>query len=120
MTVEELQALELPIEEATNEIALYIEAAIDWVNKNTKLNIDKADLVTSVAALPAGAKLFLCRYYDVMSTGGTGVSSESIGGMSQSFTTDSKKTLLWQLASELLDGYLLGQVRSVPNVSKWV
>lgn len=119
MTIEELTALNLPLE-ATDEICLYIEAAIDWLNLNTRLTVDKADLVNSVQALPAGAKLFLCRYYDVMSTGGTGVSSESIGGMSQSFSTESKTTLLWQFARELISEYLLGQVHSVPNVSKWV
>lgn len=118
MTVEELKTLDLPIE-ANNETCLYVEAAIDWINSNTKLVIDKADLVTNVAALPAGAKLFLCRYYDVMATGGNGVASESIGGMSQSFTEDSKNSLLWRLASELMGGYLLGQVHSVTNVSKW-
>lgn len=118
MTIEELTALNLPIE-ATAETCLYIEAAIDWINGNTKLDIDKADLVASVEALPAGGKLFLCRYYDVMATGGNGVSSESIGGMSQSFSTESKNTLLWQLAKELLNGYLIGQVRSVAHMSKW-
>lgn len=119
MTVEDLKALDLPIE-ANAETALYTESAIDWVNSNTTLKIDKADLVTSVTALPAGAKLFLCKYYEVMVTGGTGISSESIDGMSQSFSTESKKTLLWQLASELLNGYLKGQVHCCPNVSKWV
>lgn len=118
MTVEELQILDLPIE-ANKETALYIEAAIDWINSNTTLVIDKADLITSVGALPAGARIFLCKYHEVMATGGTGISSESIGGMSQSFTTDSKSALLWRLASELLKGYLKGQVNSCPNVSKW-
>lgn len=118
MTVEELKALNLPIE-ATDETALYTEAAIDWLLENTILVIDKDDLVASVEKLPAGAKLFICRYYDVMATGGNGVASESIGGMSQSFTTDSKASLLWQLASELIGSYLKGQVHSVPNVSKW-
>ena len=118
MTVEELTALALPIE-ANEETCLYTEAAIDWLLANTTLVVDKADLIASVEALPAGAKLFICRYYDIMATGGTGVASESIGGMSQSFTTESKTTLLWQLASELIGAYLKGQVHSVPNVSKW-
>lgn len=119
MTVQELKELSLPIE-ANDTTCLYIEAAIDWVNSNTKLVINKDDLVNSVGALPAGAKLFLCRYYDVMSVDGT-VTSESIGGMSQSFnTTTSKANLLYQLASELMGEYVLGQVHSVPNVSKWV
>ena len=119
MTIEELESLNLPIE-ANVETVLYIEAAIDWLIANTTLEIDKADIVPSVAGLPAGAKLLLTRYYDVMATGGNGIASESIGGMSQSFTTDSKSSLLWQLASELISPYIKGQVHSVPNVSKWL
>lgn len=117
MTVEELKALNLPIE-ATATTCLYVGAAIDWVNTNTKLVIDKENIKDSVAALPDGAKLFLCRYCEVMNTDGN-ITSESIGGMSQSFGTASKASQLWQLASELMGGYLLGQVHSVPNVSKW-
>jgi len=118
MTVQELEQLSLPIE-ADDATCLYIEAAIDWINDNTTLVIDKDDLVESVAALPAGARLFLCRYCEVMSADGT-VASESIGGMSQSFNTATKTNLLYQLAKELIGKYLKGQVHSVPNVSKWV
>lgn len=117
MTVEELKALSLPIE-ADAMTALYVGAAIDWVNTNTTLKIDKENLQESVAALPDGAKLFLCRYSGVMSTD-SNVTSESIGGMSQSFGNSTKAAQLWQLASELMGEYLKGQVRSVPHVSKW-
>lgn len=118
MTVEELKALSLPVE-ADATTCLYVGAAIDWVNTNTTLKIDKKNLRESVAALPDGAKLFLCRYCDVMSADGS-VTSESIGGMSQSFGNTSKTSLLYQLTSELIGEYLKGQVRSIGNVSKWV
>ena len=118
MTVEELKALNLPIE-ADAITCLYVGAAIDWLISNTTLEIDKASLKESVAALPDGAKLFLCRYCEVMSTDGN-VTSESIAGMSQTFGTASKASQLWQIASELIGAYLKSQVRSVPNVSKWV
>lgn len=118
MTVEELKALNLPVE-ADATACLYMGAAIDWINANTTLVIDKDDLTASVAALPDGAKLFLCRYIDVMSTDGN-VTSESIGGMSQSFGTASKSAQLWNIAGDLIGMYLKGQVRSVPHVSKWV
>ena len=118
MTVEELKALDLPIE-ANAKTCLYVGAAIDWINQHTTLKVVSESLKESVAALPDGAKLFLCRYYEVMSTDGN-VTSESIGGMSQAFGTASKASQLWQLASELMGAYLIGQVRSVPNVSKWV
>ena len=117
MTVEELEALDLPIE-ADKTKALYAGAAIDWLIANTTLSVDKKNLTASVAALPDGAKLFICRYYDVMATDGN-VTSESIGGMSQSFGTTSKETQLWQLASELIRPYLKSQVHSIGNVSKW-
>lgn len=117
MTAEELKALNLPIEaNATN--CLYVGAAIDWVNLHTRLVIDKESLKDSVAALPDGAKLFICRYCEIMAADGN-VTSESIGGMSQTFGTATKTAQLYQLASELIGEYLKGQVRSVPNVSKW-
>lgn len=118
MTVEELETLNLPIE-ANETTALYVEAAIEWINQNTTLVIDLENLEISVGELPAGAKLFLCRYYEIMTNGGTGIASESIGGMSQSFTTESKTVLLWNLARELIGSYLKGQLKSVPNTSKW-
>lgn len=118
MTVEELKALELPIE-ATASTCLYVGAAIDWLNSNTTLEIKKDSVKEDVKALPDGAKLFICRYYEVMSSDNT-VASESIGGMSQTFNSNTKTNLLYELARELIGEYLKGQVSSVPNVSKWV
>lgn len=118
MTLQELKALALPIE-ATELNRLYAGAAIDWINNHTTLVVDKEHLQESVENLPDGAKLFICRYCDILSIDGN-VTSESIGGMSQSFGTQSKAAQLWQIASELMGDYLKGQVHSVPNVSKWV
>lgn len=119
MTVEELEALELPVD-SSPETALYCDSAIDWLIENTILEIDKGNLQETVKALPSGAKLFICKYFEIMSIGGTGVASESIGGMSQSFTNENKNVLLWQQAKDLIGiKYLKGQVKSIPNVSKW-
>ena len=118
MTLQELKALNLPIEE-TEVNRLYVGAAIDWLNKHTTLEVDKNNLQESVEALPDGAKLFISKYCDILSTDGN-VTSESIGGMSQSFGTMSKAAQLWQIASELIGDYLKSQVSSIPNVSKWV
>lgn len=118
MTLEELKALKLPIEESEIN-RLYVGAAIDWINKHTTLTVDKKNVADSVAALPDGAKLFICKYCDILSTDGN-VTSESIGGMSQSFGSYTKAQQLWQLASELMGDYLIGQVHSIGNVSKWV
>lgn len=118
MTIEELKALNLPVE-ATEMNRLYVGAAIDWINNKTTLVIDKGNLPESIAALPDGAKLFICRYCDILTTN-SNVTSESIGGMSQSFGTMSKTQQLWESATELMGEYLKSQVKSVPNVSKWV
>ena len=118
MTLEELQALKLPIK-ATETTCLYVDAAIEWVNEYTTLEISKDNLQSDVEKLPTGAKLFICRYYEIMSSDNT-VASESIGGMSQTFNSNSKTSLLYELARELIGKYLKGQVQSVPNVSKWV
>lgn len=119
MTLEELQALKLPIE-ANSTTLFYVEAAVDWLIANTTLPLDKNNLQESIEKLPAGAKIFISHYCDIMSVNGT-VASESIAGMSQTFNTNTSKAgQLYQLASELLSGYLKGQVRSVPNTSKWV
>ena len=117
MTLEELHLLELPIEE--NEVnRLYVSCAMDWINRNTTLKVDKSN-IEEVKALPDGAKLFLCRYCEILNADDN-VTSESIGGMSQSFGTKTKAQQLWQYAGELIGDYLKSQVRSVPNVSKWV
>lgn len=118
MTSQELQALDLPVED-TQINRLYVGTAIDWLIKHTTLVINKENLQESVKALPDGAKLFIARYCDVLSTDGN-VTSESIGGMSQSFGTLSKNEQLWQLAHALIGDYLKSQVSSIPNVSKWV
>lgn len=119
MSTEELKALDLPIENTDARTALFVGAAIDWLIANTTLTIDKDNLQDSIAALPDGAKLFICTYCDVMSAD-SNVTSESIGGMSQTFGTANKATLLYQSATELLGAYLKGMVRSIGNVSKWV
>lgn len=117
MTIDELKSLELPMT-ANGSTLLYVGAALDWLQANTTLEFDKND-TESIKALPDGAKLFICKYYDVMGANTAGVTSESIGGMSQSFSTETKNALLFQYASELIGAYLKGQVSSVPNVSNW-
>lgn len=116
MTVDQLEMLGLPVE-VNEETVLYINAGLEWISANTTLKVDKENM-ESIKALPDGAKLFLCKYFEIMGVS-VNVTSESIGGMSQSFTDKSKDMALWQTASGLLSGYLLSQVQSVPNVSKW-
>lgn len=93
---------------------LYAESAIDWIEKNTTLVVDR----TNLSALPAGAKLFIMRYGDVMRTDTT-VTSESLGGMSQSFSTETRNSLLLDLAFDLLSGYMTSQVKFFTAQKRW-
>lgn len=91
---------------------LWVESGLGWLRVHTTLPIDKL----SLEELPAGAKLFLQKYGDVMERGG--VQSESIEGLSQSFTDDSTESMLIQLAQNLLPEYFSG-FRFVPKVQQW-
>lgn len=117
MTVDELNSLNLPFHNPTNETCLYVESALDWLEQNTTLEFDKTD-IQSVKNLPSGAKLFLLKFNDVM-TVNTTVTSESLGGMSQSFSTSSKNNLLMDLANDLLGSYLKSSFTFIPAVRKW-
>lgn len=117
MTIEELYSLNLPFDNPTKETCLYVEAGLDWLKQNTNLNFDKND-VESINALPSGAKLFLFKFPEIMSTDTT-IASESIGGMSQSFRETNKNNLLMDLASELLSDYLKSSFNFISAVKRW-
>ena len=93
---------------------LYAETALDWIIHNTSLRVDKSDLST----LPAGAKLFIMRFGDIMKVDST-VVSESLGGMSQSFSSESKNSLLLDLANELMGEYMTSQVKFFMAQNRW-
>lgn len=111
MTVEQLvQAGIFP--EADSQDCLWVESGLGWLRVHTTLPIDKL----SLEELPAGAKLFLQKYGDVMERGG--VQSESIEGLSQSFTDESAESTLIQLVQNLLPDYFTA-FRFVPKVQQW-
>lgn len=94
---------------------LYAESALDWLIDNTKLQIDKSDITT----LPAGAKLFVTKYGEIMSTNAM-VTSESIGGMSQSFDTSARDSKIYDLAYDLLGSkYMKSQVTFTAAQKRW-
>lgn len=117
MTIDELHSIKLPLNNPTEETCLYIEAGLDWLVQNTTLEIDSANMET-IKALPSGARLFLVKFVDIMSTNNT-IASESIGGMSQSFRETSRNDLLLDLASELLGNYIKSSFSFIPATSKW-
>lgn len=116
LSIEEIRALGLPIENIDDKVCLYINAALDWLEQNTTLYFDKDD-VDSVKSLPSGANLFIISFIEIMSQNSI-VASESIAGMSQSFNIKNKDILVSDLASTLLSEYY-SNVKSAMYVDKW-
>lgn len=113
-----LEELGLPIN-ITQGNTLYIESGLEWLKENTKLNFNTDD-VESIKALPSGAKLFLCKYTEVMENSGM-VVSESMAGMSQSFADPSRNAeILFSMAKSLIgEQYLKSQFHCIPHTSAW-
>lgn len=101
--------------EADAQDCLLVESGIGWLKVHTTLQLKQIDGST-VMQLPAGAKLFLQQYCDVMQRGG--IASEQIEGLSQSFTADGLESLLIQLAQNLLPEYFIA-FRFFPKVQQW-
>ena len=106
--------LNLPEDGVTSLMA---ESALNWVLENTTLKFDITN-TEEMEALPASVKLFVLKYLEVMSVR-SGVSSESIEGLSQSFNSSDKAGLLFELAETLLGKWLVSPVSFVPAVSRW-
>lgn len=117
MTAKELISAGIPLTAEDAYTALKAEAALDWMAEHTTLKFDKGNADT-IVALPACAKLFVCKYVDILSLK-TGVSSQSIEGLSMSFDTTDKTALIWQLANSLLGGYMKSQVSFVQAKRRW-
>lgn len=98
--------------EADGQDCLWAESGLGWLKAHTTLPLDKLTL----EELPAGAKLFLQKYADVMENGG--IASESIEGLSQSFTGEDTQSLLLALAQNLLPEWFTA-VKFVPRQQQW-
>lgn len=117
MTEEQVKSLNLGIQPISAETCLTIESAFSWVHDNTTLDFD-INNIEELKALPAQVRLFVLKYNEVMSIN-TGVASESIEGLSQSFKTGDKSALIWEIAESLLGKWLVSPVRFVPAVKRW-
>lgn len=115
MTAEEFKSLGLPVEA---EAQLYVESGLEWLRDNTTLNMDLKDL-ESIKALPSSARLFLVKFCEIC-TRDIGVTGESVGPMSQSFTTDSVSKQTMALARQLLKTYLKSNVKFIPCARRWL
>ena len=117
ITKEQVESLKLGIAPINDRACLLVESAFDWIKDNTTFEIDLTDTAT-LETLPACVRLFVLRYIDVM-TMTAGVQSESIEGLSQSFSNEDKGVLIWQYAEELLGKWLKSKVRFVTAEKRW-
>lgn len=106
----------IPISVNDDAATLRAVAALEWMKENTTLEFSMDD-PESIKALPATAKLFVTKYGEVLSMK-QGVASQSIEGLSMSFASTDKTTMIWELASALLGGSLR-QARFIPARRRW-
>lgn len=103
----------LPLDTSDLEVALIVEAALDWVEQNTTVEFDREK------ELPSNVKLFTVKFCDLISQN-AGVASESLGGMSQSFATSSSSSfILHDLATQLFGSAYRGRNRFISASKKW-
>ena len=99
----------------TNDAAIALaENALAWIHSNTKITVDLNNVQANI-------RLFVAKYIEVMGALPVGVASESAGGLSQSFTTQSKTDLLIDLANAIFgeDNVTIGKVKFVPAKRRW-
>ena len=117
MKADELIAAGIPLGANDAITLLNAEAALDWITEHTTLVIDKAD-VSTIEALPASAKLFVVKFTETFKMR-EGVQSQSIEGLSQTFSNADKSSLIYQLAQSFLGGFMKSQVRVFPAKRRW-
>ena len=113
MTIEQVEKLNLGIDVIDAQTVIMVESALRWIDRNTNLTTDLADLSANV-------KLFIIKYVEVMGMNSI-VSHESLGGMSQSFAVDANKSdLLLQYAYSLFgDEAMCSQMSFVSAKRRW-
>ena len=102
----------LPIDTSDAGTSIMVETALDWVEANTTLEIDRE------AELPSNVKLFVVKYCELLSQT-AGVTSESLGGMSQSFSTGGTGLALADLAAQIFGSAYKGRNRFVAARGRW-
>lgn len=114
MTVEEWKEAGFSI----TDTSLYLEAGLEWLEEHTTIQLEE-HTVDCIKALPSKAKLFLLEFSEIMQRE-SGIESESIPGMSQSFQEKGKDELIWKLAKVLLKGQLQSTVTVLPARKRWI
>ncbi|MDO5397059.1 MAG: hypothetical protein Q4G33_03935 [bacterium] len=119
MTADEIMDCGIPVDDVSASAILTVESALEYVRANTNLEFDLND-IDSIKALPSCVKLFVVKYNELISRE-TGIASESIAGMSQSFETGDKDALLYSLLSSLCGQYVnAAQFECVPRIGRYV
>ena len=113
MTLQELRSLDLDIDTDNKKEVHNAQAAVEWLEINTTIN------TTDIDNFPARAKSFIEQYCEVTGLQ-SGVASESIGGLSQSFNSGNKNALIWDLATTLLSGDIKSQIQFIPAQKRWI
>lgn len=114
MTAEEFKNLSLPLPVSSQ---LFVESGLEWLRDNTSLDFDITNM-ESLKALPSSARLFLVKFSEICERD-VGITSESMGPMSQSFTSDSVIRQTTALARQLLKPYLKSTVTFMPCLRRW-
>lgn len=112
-----IEVLRLGIKPIDDRLCLLVESGLLWVLKNTTLKF-QIDSVKDLERLPANVKLFIVKYVEIMRLR-SGITSESISNLSQSFDTTDKNALLWEAAEELLSDVLKSRATFVSARNRW-
>lgn len=118
MTADDIKYIGIPLNNITELTIIQICSALEWVLNNTNLDFDIND-IEQLKALSNGVKLFILKYIEVMSIT-AGISSESIEGLSQSFSDMDKEKLIRQYAKTFLgECYNKSSLKYVPCHEIW-
>lgn len=108
-----VKELKLGIEPITDKTCILVENALLWVLKNTKITFKTDD----VENIPSDVRLFVIKYIDIMGLR-QGISSESIGSLSQSFNTDTSG-LIYDIANDIFGDSMKTAVSFVSAGDRW-
>lgn len=96
---------------------LVVRAGLEWLAEHTTIPVD-VEKPESLIELPARAQLFVRKYGELMRRS-TGVTSQSMEGMSQSFAAGNDESAIWALAKALLHGDIKSQARVFQAKRRW-
>lgn len=96
---------------------LFAKAGLEWLAENTTIPVDLKD-PEALTRLPARAQLFIRKFGELMQRS-TGVTSQSIEGLSMSFDSSGHEAAIRSLANALLSGDLKTGVRVIPAKRRW-